>query len=210
MSLQPIRTLQALEQLPHREYDRASLILAAGRREMGKTFLLTHYIENREPRVFIFDPFDDFAAIRRRLDPAEALAEMNAQFPGAIRRRVVPPIGDESRAYADYWFNQMIDGETPLRNCLLVLDEITLWSASIETQALRTLVLQGRRLGIKLAVAVQRIALTPGVILSECTELCLFRTSRPRDLETVRDWAGQDAAKIAPKLNQGELLLLTL
>jgi hypothetical protein len=195
---------QALPLLPHKDYDRAQLLLFAGRRDNGKTFLLREFIEEREPRVFALDPFEDFHGLRRRVQLGDALDDMAAG--GPCRRRVVPPVHG-SRAWADVFFGLALER---LRDCLLVLDEITLWSEARETEQLRALVLQGRRLGIRLAVACQRISLVPGVLLSECTELVLFNLRRPRDLVVVGEWAGPDVAEQVPTLRQGECVLVQM
>ena len=102
----------------------------------------------------------------------------------------------------------------PLRDALLVLDEITLWSSSRESEALQKLVLQGRRLHIRMLVACQRVSLVPGVLLSECTDMLVFRTSRPRDLDVLQEWGSvhgdADLAELAPGLEIGECLSISL
>jgi hypothetical protein len=202
-------SLDAIARLPHKNYDRAQLILFAGKREHGKTTALRGYVETREPRVFILDPFGDFESVRLRVDPETALADM-ASTEGAMRRRITPPIDLESREFSSWLFNEMVDGENPLRDCLLVLDEMSLWSGAIETQELRTLILQGRRLGIRIAAACQRISLVPGVMLSEMTELVLFRMTRPRDLKVVAEWTDDSVAEICPKLQVGACFVVNL
>ena len=204
---------QAASLLPHKDYERAQLLLFAGKKDQGKTTALKSYIEICEPRVFILDPFDDFATVRQRLDLADALRDMAEGGPG--RRRVVPPlvVEDEngeivkagSREYAHRFFKLAI---ASLRNCLVVLDEMSLWSGNREDAILQAVILQGRRLGLRLAVACQRIQLIPGVMLSEATEMVLFKMRRPRDLEVVKEWAGEDVAAQLPKLKQGECIIL--
>lgn len=203
-------SLEAVSRLPHREYDKAQLILFAGRREQGKTTALRSYIETREPRVFAFDPFGDFGGLRLRVDPFEALGEMSDWHPGALRRRIKPPITEDSRGFATEIFEAMIGDETPLRDSLLVLDEMSLWSGGIETATLRTLILQGRRLGVRIAAACQRISLVPGVMLSEMTQLVLFKMTRPRDLEVVAEWTDKATAEMCEKLQVGQCLVVNL
>ncbi len=209
--MERMSTSDALRSLPHRSYSSAQLVLAAGRRGQGKTTLMRGYLERCEPRVLALDPFNDFRAVRRAPDIETALQDLDFGVGNEpCRRRLCPPIGDDSQSYADALFTAAIDGDPPLRECLLALDEMTLWSESRETVALRTLVLQGRRLGIRMLVACQRISLVPGVLLSECTELVIYRTTRPRDLDVLREWAGRDVSEMASKLTVGECMVLAL
>jgi len=199
--------------LPHKDYERAQLLLFAGKKDQGKTTALKGYVEICEPRVFVLDPFDDFSAIRQRLELRDALADMAVD--GPMRRRVVPPLvieGEDgeavkagSREYAHAFFKLAINS---LRDCLIVLDEMSLWSSNREDAVLQALILQGRRLGLRLAVACQRIQLVPGVMLSESTEMILFKMRRPRDLDVVAEWAGDEVAAEVPKLKQGECIIL--
>lgn len=205
-SLRPTPALQAVRLLPHRQYHSAQLLLFAGRREQGKTTALRAYVETREPRVLVLDPFDDFGTIRRRGDLALALEELGDGEP--CRRRVVPPMGVGSHEYAEALFSELVERE--VGDLLLVLDELTLWSKPRASVTLTKLVLQGRRLGIRIAAAIQRIALTPDVMQSELTELVLFNIARPRDLETVADWTDGETAETCSKLRQGQCLALML
>lgn len=144
--------------LPHKSYERAQLTVFAGKRDMGKTTALKEFIEHREPRVFILDPFDDFKLIRQRVALKDALFDMAPGTP--LRRRVVPPLVTESvdgdsvkagaREYAATFFKAVLAGG--LRDCLIVLDEMSLWSDSRAALDLQTLVLQGRRLDRKSVV----------------------------------------------------------
>jgi hypothetical protein len=204
-------SLDAVARIPHMQYDRAQLVLFAGKREMGKTTAMRSYIETREPRVLMFDPFGDFKSLRLRVDPFVALSEMHFER-GAIRRRIQPPITEESRGYATDVFAEMIDpsSDFSVRNVLLGLDEMSLWSTRNESATLATLILQGRRIGIRIIVGCQRIALVPGVMLSEMTTLILFKMTRPRDLETVAEWAGYEVAEMCPKLQIGQCLSVNL
>lgn len=207
--LRPMETSEALRLIPHREYDKAELILFAGKRGRGKTYGMKLRLETREPRVLVFDPFEDFGSIIRSPTIDDALDDM-AYWPSACRRRIVPPIGDDSQEYAEDVFAKIIEGETPLRNCLLVLDEITLWSRFQAGQRLKTLILQGRRLGIKMLVACQRLALVPDVMLSEATELVAFQFSRPRDLEVLEKWSDRHTAELCRNLGTGQCVVVEL
>lgn len=200
---QRLPSLEAVLQLPHRNYDRAQLVLFTGRRGFGKTVALRKFVSDLEPRVFILDPFEDFPEVRRRLSLSEAMEEMAQGKP--LRRRVVPPIDHESRDFAERFFELAIE---KLRDCLIVLDEITLHSDRMETQQLRTLILQGRRLGLRMAIAAQKIQFVPQVMLGEVTELVIFRTTRPRDTYVLSEWAGDSVAEEAKTLGVGECLLV--
>lgn len=197
-------SLKAAARLRHRNYDNAQLILAAGRRGKGKTTAARFYVENTEPRVFAFDAFNDFRGLKVA-DVDRALDDMYDN-PVACRRRVRPPIGADSYEYAEYIFNEIINA--PIRNMLLVLDEITLWSKPRASKALTTLVLQGRRLGIRMFVGCQRISLVPDVILSEVTEMMIFNMKRPRDKDVLAEWTDRETAEIAPNLRKGECICI--
>jgi DNA helicase HerA-like ATPase len=100
-----------------------------------------------------------------------------------------------------------------LRNCLLVIDELSLYCPtenlrSQENKALETLILQGRRYGIRMAVACQRLNRIPGEFHSEATEIVVFHTSRPRDLKVLDEWGLVDAEEVAPSLGVGECVVL--
>lgn len=213
----PLRPVQvensrvAADRIPHRVYTSAQCVIFTGRRGMGKTDAIKRYMDTCEPRLLAFDPFDDFDGIGLP-DPDDSIDEALADlaYYTACRRRVRPPVGDDSRAYAEDAFEAMISGNFPLRDCLLVLDEMTLWTRPQASPTLEKLVLQGRRFGIRLAIACQRIALLPGVMLSEATELLVFRTTRPRDLFVLEEWGGRDLAIKAPNLQKGEACLIIL
>lgn len=202
----PIDGKAAARLIPHRRYDQAQCVLFNGRRGQGKTTALVEYLETREPRVFVLDPFNDFTRIQKAKGIYDAMDAMAAN-PLACRRRVVPPIDEGSKEYAEWFFEVAID---ELRNCLIVMDEMTLWSNSVASTPLTTLVLQGRRLGLRMAIACQRIALVPGVILSEMTELVVFNTQRPRDLDTLEMWTDKTTPEIARNLEVGQCLLISL
>lgn len=172
---------------------------------MGKTFALRHFIESREPRVFVLDPFGDFGTIPKRA-LSDALEEMELAGEGVCRRRVVPPIDDDSYEFAERFFAEAV---VKLRNCLLILDEMTMWCSPRESRNLRKLILQGRRMGLRMGVAAQRVSLLPGIVLSEATEMMLFRLRRPRDLDVVQEWSTPVVAQAVASLRQGECVLGT-
>ena len=229
----PCDSIEAVDGLRHRDYDRAQLVLFAGVREHGKTYAIRRYIDSGEPRVLGLDPFQDFDSLSwpSSDDPEDlpcALADLE-WWKTSCRRRVRPPIGAAgaageggSREWADDAFRDLIDGREgspALRRCLLVLDEITLWTGAHERQALQTLVLQGRRLKLRMIVACQRIALVPGVLLSEATDLIVFKTTRPRDLDVLDEWGNsvrgrsgraEGIADVASRMAIGECVAIRL
>jgi hypothetical protein len=197
-----------VRQLPHKSYDKAQLILFSGKRGFGKTTAMREYLRVLEPRVFALDPFNDFPSIQRCFSVQEGFDDLEEN--AACRRRFVPTINNGTRPFGDAFFRRVFDSERGLRDCLLCLDEITLWSGSHETESLQKLILQGRRIGIRLLVACQRIQLVPQVMLSEMTHLVIFSTTRPRDLDVIEEWGGRSYSEIAPHLKVGQSLLLSL
>lgn len=189
-------------------------MLFAGKRGQGKTTALKSYVSECEPRVFVLDPFDDFDFVRRRIDLKAALSDMSDGRP--CHRRVVPPLVIESddgepiragsREYALEFWKQAVHS---LRDCLVVLDEMSLWSGSRADSLLLALIMQGRRLGLRLAVACQRIQLVPGDMLSETTEMVLFRVRRPRDLDVLEEWTDESTRNTVRELKVGECLVVT-
>ena len=217
MPFQILDSVDAAHGLKHRKYDRSQLIIFAGKREHGKTYACNAYIDEDEPRVLGLDPFGDFRGLswptEDRTSSSEALEDM-AYYQRFCRRRICPPFGASSRDWAEDFFVECVDGEHPLTDALLVLDEITLWTLPRESAALQKLVLQGRRLGIRMVVCCQRVSLIPGVFLSECTDLVVFRMTRPRDLDVIDDWASSHhegrLSDIAPRLDIGECVVVGL
>jgi hypothetical protein len=193
-----------VRRLPHKHYEKAQLTLFVGKRDMGKTYALRSFTETREPRVFALDPFNDFSTIMRRGSLQDAIGDMAERGDKPCRRRVVPPIGDDSYGFAAEFFALAIQH---LRDCLIVMDEMTMWSSAQESRDLRKLVLQGRRMRIRMAVAAQRVSLLPGIILSESTEMMIFRLRRPRDLHVVEEWSNPEVAASVRRLEQGQCML---
>lgn len=206
MEWRKVSNIEAAKLLPHKNYDRAQLIIFSGKRGMGKTYAISHYIDVREPRTFILDPFNDFGKFTRSPTLESGLIDMVTSKNGPCVRRVVPPINEDSYAYAENFFQYAISN---LRDCLIVMDEMTMWSGAHETENFRKLVLQGRRLRLRMLLATQRLSLLPGVALSESTEMCFFRLRRPRDLFVVKEWANAQVSAQVSQLNQGECMLGT-
>lgn len=218
MSSQVLSTEEALTKIPHRAYSRAQLTLVTGKRGTGKTWFLREYVESTEPRVLVLDYHEDFdrsvhggPGIRRRVQTAEALSDLESTD-GPCRRRVVPTIGASGncRDFAIDFFAECVER---LRNCLLVIDELSLYCPTenlrnSHMKSLETLLLQGRRYGIKMVVACQRLNRIPGEFHSEATEIVVYQTSRPRDLKVLEDWGFEDAREVAPKLKVGQCVIL--
>lgn len=214
MPVQVLTTQLAVRQLPHRSFSRAQFVLFAGRRGKGKTVALSAYLESCEPRVLAIDAFNDLLGIRRRLEINDALDDLEAN-PVACRRRLVPPITIDLEnprgtlstiAYARLVMAELV--RRRIRNVLLVLDELTLWTTPQGDNIIQLLALQGRRLNIRIAAAIQRLALTPGVLQSEVTELVCFQQTRPRDLEVLADWTDDETAETVRKLQVGECVVV--
>jgi hypothetical protein len=185
----------------------AQLVLTVGQRGKGKTDLIQTYLRSDEPRVLALDPFADLRGLRLCETPEDAVDELN-EYPTACRRRLEPPIGDDSQEYAHDVFGLLIDEH--VKNYLLVLDEVTLWTERVATKRLKTLCLQGRRLGVRLLVACQQLSLVPGIFLSEATDIVVFSTHRPRDLEVLEEWGGPELAEGANRLPEHEAIRLKL
>jgi len=204
-----LSTEEAIDRLPHSLPDRAQLVLFAGKRGQGKTTAISRYIETREPRVFALDPFDDFRGIKRYDSFWEAFRLMGRGEP-ARRVRYVPDISIDTQEWADAFFRRIRDPKLNFRNLLLLLDEISLWSEPHEGKNLKALIMQGRRFGIRICAASQKIAMVPQSVQSEVSHGVFFKMNRPADLETMRKWAGDEAAEAVQHLTPGRCLLLDL
>jgi hypothetical protein len=218
-----------LKSLPHLRFDQPQLIAIAGTRGSGKTWFLKHWLQSREPRVLVLDPFnrdpphDDFGSYRRRVDFQVAIDEFAAtrgERPGhytALRRRVVPTWGHENpdnpkfrsncRDYGIAFMDALVEacppGSPPL-NVRLVLDELSLYvGTTIRGSSFETLVLQGRRMGISMVLATQRAMRIPSEMRSEVTDWCCFHASLERDREVYEEIGWENAMDEAPTLGRG-------
>lgn len=219
----PMEAQEVLHLLPHNQYDRAQLVAVTGKRGSGKTWLIQRWIQRQEPRLLILDPFDkDFAGTRRRVDYQQAFEELRATADEGdergrivpLRRRVVPEWGhlDPSakfsgncRDYAENFMERLValcpPGDPPL-NILLVLDELSLYvGRQIRGTAFETLVLQGRRMGIRMLVATQRTNRFPIEMRSEVTDFVAFNATLRSDLEVYEEFGVPDGAQF---LKRGE------
>ena len=196
---------EAALSLPHRNYHRAQTVFFVGRRDQGKTSALRMYIEHSDPRVFALDPFNDFTGLRARGSFWDALNDMDGDEP--MRRRFVPPDVVDSRAFGRSFFKAVVEH---LRECLLVLDELTLWTDENPTTHFEMLILQARKFRLRLAIATQEIQYAPAVCQGQVTEFVLFNVQGPRNLQRVKEWCGEQAAEMCPNLRQGECLVVSL
>jgi DNA helicase HerA-like ATPase len=201
-----LSNIEAAKKIPHRLYKDPQLIVVAGQRGQGKTYLIQQYLERREPRVLAIDPFRDFTGLETVTSIEEASDALGRSGHG--RFRLDGTAAEDSVEWANELFDELIENN---RNFLLVLDEITLWSHQRESAVFRKIINQGRRWGIRTLVACQRIGGIPGTVLSQCTDLVLFRTSpRPTDIDTVRDWTDDATAEEVKSLKRGECLYFRL
>jgi hypothetical protein len=201
---------QALRLLPHRNFEEAQTLVAAGKKGSGKSWLLQNFIERTEPRVLVFDQKAEYESVRFRFDANVALDELAEG--GPVRRRVRPEVATDGREWANKIFRRILDEE--IGDFLLVLDELTRWTSNRATELLEQLVTQGRDIGIRTAIGVQQLAMVPGVIQAETTELALFHMSRPRDHETAETWngselpGGKEIETVLRNLKVGECILM--
>src|SRR4029077_10960722 len=137
------------------------------------------------------DPFEDFGSgtsdpwgsrgIRRADSLSSAFLALADG--GPARRRFVTPTDLPGLSVAGYGVNSVGDGRPfgtrdfgamffrrcwrELRDCLLVLDEITLWTDFYPHEYLEKLIFQGRRLNLRMLVAAQRLNLVPTAMRAE-------------------------------------------
>lgn len=193
----------AAKEAPHKTFDHSQCLLFAGRKGFGKTTAIREYVQRYEPRVLFIDPFDDFSfGGAAPLAPSihDALSDLEENE--VAWRRLKPPL-DSTRDYGNYLFQEVVKR---LRNTLLVVDEISLYTTQRASRSLETILFQGRRFGVRTIFACQRINRIPGDILSVGTEFFVFNTVRPRDLDVLEEWSGKEIADEAPYLDVGECL----
>jgi hypothetical protein len=201
-----LTTEEALRQIPHLMPGHSQCVVVAGRKEMGKSYLVREWIEEGEPRVLCLDPQGDYPWIRRRLEIDDAVADLASGEP--CRRRVVCPWQEDTREFGERFFRAIVED---VRDCLIVVDELTMFTDTTPTtmdRSFRKILFEGRKPGLRLVLASQRVVHF-GEILSEVTELCLFKLVRPRDLETVAEWTDEIASQKVAELEPRHCLLLT-
>lgn len=206
-----VSNVLAARQLPHYRYDRAQLIIAAGKRGNGKTTLIQEYIESREPRLFMIDPHNDFPWIEESETVMDALRDMQA-YPDACWRRVVPEFSafsedDDITEYGQEVFRLV---NRYLRCALVVYNEITLWSNPLASKPLKNQIRQGRRLGLKHFIDTQRFAESPDIMRSEGTHLVVFHTTRFLDRKVLALETSKQVAEMARTLDVGECIPIDL
>lgn len=190
----------------HQSYDSGQTILFIGKRNYGKTFAMNRYMNVREPRVLAIVPGRQFEGLTLAPTLDEALEDM-WNNPRHCRRRVRPPPGAKTREWADEAFASIL---SDLRNSILLLDEMPKWSKAKTSDALEDLILNARAPGIRMAVGCQILKLVPYDFQSEATDLVIFKTTRPKDLEILTDWTEPSIAKKAKSLPQGKCIHVVL
>lgn len=200
--------LDAADAVPHYRYDRAQLIIAAGKRGYGKTTLIERYIQRREPRLFMVDVHNDFPAIPTSPTLLAAMADFQ-KYEGACWRRIVPGLGgmENLTEVGEVIFEAV---NRYLRRALVVYNEITLWADAWSSDPLDNQIRQARRLGLKHLIDTQRFAEAPDIMRSEGTHLAVFHTSRWQDREILRRETDPQVAEIARSLDVGECVLVDL
>lgn len=205
-----LSNLAAADAIPHYRYDKAQLIIAAGKRGYGKTWLIERYIQQREPRLFMVDVHNDFPNIPTAPSLLAAMADMQRNET-ACWRRIVPDLGGMEAGDMMEVGERVFEAVNRyLRRALVVYNEITLWADFRSSPTLSNQIRQARRLGLKHIVDTQRFAEAPDIMRSEGTHLAIFRTTRFRDREVLRHETDPKVAEIAPRLEVGQCVLIDL
>lgn len=214
--------------IPHSRYDKGQVILCVGKRGHGKTTAMKRYTERHEPRLFGPDMFHDFfrpdefvdsldEAVNRlneREGDRYSLFESDGRNPLLPARvGISPPSMESTHAFGSQMFESLISDSEG--NFLLVMDEITLWTkpgsgAGDPEDPFCKIVLQGRRLGIRIIAGVQRLSMFPRLLQAEITQMVIFRTTSPTDVERIANWTSDDIAQRARTLKVGQAILVNL
>ena len=213
-----LTNFEAADRLPHPRYDRAFLALVTAKREMGKTTLLQRYIQQREPRLFMLDPHNDFPNVPQYESAEDAIRYLMSVSGESVAAwaRVVPPwssvdddAGDDSFTYGEHVFALVNEY---LRNCLCIYNEATLWMPQIlpRLHPLKKQITQGRRIGIKHIIDTQRFQLLPDIMRSEGTHLVAGRTTRYRDRQVISQETTPEVGEIVGTLEKGQFVLVEL
>jgi hypothetical protein len=197
---------EAAELIPHRIPHKAQTIIVAGKAEQGKTYLLRRYLSELEPRVLAFDPYNNFRWIR---EASIDVAFRDLEEFYAVRRRVVPPFDADTEAWAERIFVRI--RKDKVRDLLLELDEISEWVnyRREPSAALKKIALQGRQIGLRTIVASQILSYIPAPFQSMATDLVVFQTTRPADLDVLAKWS-KELAERAPSLQPRQCFYLSL
>lgn len=217
-----LTTDEALKRVPHLPAGESQLILVTGRKRFGKSVFVfgvpegetgpIGYIEEREPRVLVFDIHDENPRLFKRVAWRDALRDMETTD-GPCRRRFVPPMRKEEReSFADEFFGHIVEkaSQGVQYNMLLVMEEGTAFfkSTTLRGTDFEQVILQGRHWGIRVLVVAQRLMRIPGELHSEATEIVIYNTKRPRDLDILEEWGLENAHEVAPHLHRGECFLI--
>jgi len=204
--LPPRDAIDIVRSLPHLAHDEAQLILVTGKRGSGKTWLIREWAQRLEPRALYLDIYRSFPDVEVATSLEAALEDL-AYWEACRRRVLAPRLG--TREWFEYALRRIL--EHPLRDCLVVLDEVTKFiRTQSQSDALEEFVLQGRQLGLRAIVGCQVIQMIPRLMLSEGTTLISFRVTRPRDKDVLAEWGGPEAAELAPQLTRGRALEIML
>lgn len=201
-----VGNLEVEQVLKHSIFTDAQCIGWIGTRGEGKTESLITYLGVREPRVLAFDSFGSFTGIRL-VDSIETALEDLQRFEVACRRRVQPEFSSDTHAYAEHAFKLIIEC---LRNCLVVLEELSLWTEPKITRRLRKLIIQGRQIGVRLLLVAQQVSLIPYELQSQMTHIVVFHLHRPADLDALERWVGKRIRKIVNRLDRFECVVVKL
>ncbi len=200
----------AAAQVEHKRPDEAQIVGAIGLRGTGKTTFLRHYSARQEPRRLALDPFGDFTGgyTTFKEDWREGLEWLKRE-PRALSVRLALPLSTDSIEWGDSIFNSLlsINPEQFAWDLLLILDEVHRYGAERESRPLLQLILQARRLGIRVAYGSQRMVYVPRVIMNETTDLAVFRIRSPTDRKRLDEWTVEGAGDEAAHLEDRTCLL---
>lgn len=164
------------------------LIAIAGGQGCGKTLLVRHLVprlSTKFPRVVVCDPRGQFAPDSPGGPvPFPAFVKfMDSGRPGIV---YVSASSDSDRRYI---------GEVVWHygNAVVVADEFQLYGNAAEFQypAWKLIATEGRNYGIGMVVSTQRLTFCPKVILTNLTDLVMFRTTHVADVSYARTVYGQ-------------------
>lgn len=200
-----LTTEQVALAIPHLPNNEAQTDCYVGKRGYGKTTALRRWLASGpEARVLQLDIYDELDGPR---SPSIEHAVYDLARFGPCWRRVSPPRGG-TRAYGDHFLRQVLEY---VRDCVIVIDEVTKFFDADGTDDLEELVFQGRKYGLRFASTTQRVNELPRQIRAEATRLVLYHTTWPYDLQEIGRWTGSEQVKAeAPTLQRGECFLITL
>lgn len=158
----------------------------------GKTTWLLSQLAKR-PRVVVVDIDGEYSRFRssgRGLLAEEMRASELSQYPTKLREPhlslAVIPDDDTPRAGARAFALVAELARNYQMPLTLVAEEVGDWGQMAEGE-LRTLVTRGAKRGVQLIVVAQRPALVPKTVRSQLSQLVMFRTVEPGDLEALEE-----------------------